>query len=112
MTDLKNAETASKKWKHILEETKRDIIRQVLITAAPWIFSFQDFEQISFNRKQSKRIKKKSSLLTDLLKYFLFGSVFLLDPETLFFQTKPAERSFLSLFGDSDFRNRKCWNSE
>lgn len=43
MTDLKNAETASKKCKQTLEETKRDIIRQVLINAVPWIFSFQDF---------------------------------------------------------------------
>jgi len=59
MTDLKNAETACKKCKHTLEKTKRDINRQVLITAAPWIFSFQDFEQLSFNRKPSKRMKKK-----------------------------------------------------
>jgi len=42
---------ASKKLKLALEETEKDIIRQVLITAAPLIFSFQDFYQLSLNRK-------------------------------------------------------------
>lgn len=59
MTDIKNSAAASKKCKHTLEETERNIIRQLLITAGPWISSFQDFEQINFNRNQSKRIKKK-----------------------------------------------------
>lgn len=70
MTNLKNAETASKKCKHTLEETKRDIIKQVLIITVPLIFSFQDFEQLRFKRKQSKKkfFFSKSSLLTGLLK--------------------------------------------
>ena len=42
-----NTEMASKKLKLALEETEKDIIRQVLITAAPLIFSFQDFYQLS-----------------------------------------------------------------
>lgn len=62
--NLENTETVSKKLKHTLEETKRDIIRQVLITAAPLIFSFQDLYQLSFNRNE----EKKSSLLMCLLK--------------------------------------------
>ena len=103
-----NTEMARKKLKQALEETEKDIIRQVLITAAPLIFSFWDFYQLSFNRKQSKAKKKKVSpfnLLIERERKFFF----LLVPETLFFQTKLAERSFLSFFGDSDFGNRKCW---
>lgn len=107
--NLENTERASKKLKHTLEETKRDIIRQVLRTAAPLIFSFGDFYQLSFNRKQ----RKISSLLTCLLKWkvFVLFCFFLLVPETLFFQTKPAESCLLSSFGHNDFGSRKCWPS-
>lgn len=62
--NLENTETAGKKLKHTLEETERDIIRQVLLAAAPLIFSFGDFYQLSFNRKQ----RKTSPLSTCLLK--------------------------------------------
>lgn len=39
--------------------------------------------------------------------YFFFLAV----PEMLFFQIKPADSSFPSFFGDSDFGNRKRWTS-
>lgn len=53
--DLENTGTASEKLKHTPEETKRDIIKQVLITAALLICSFQDFNQLSSNSQQRKK---------------------------------------------------------
>lgn len=59
--NFENTETASKKLKHTLEETKRDIIRQVLITAAPLDFLISrllsaQFQQKAKEKKQNKKL--------------------------------------------------------
>lgn len=54
---LKYAETASKKLKQTLEETKRDIVGQVLITAAPWFSHFGTFTgSVSTEGKEEKTL--------------------------------------------------------
>lgn len=61
--NLENTETASKKLKHTLEETKRDIIRQVLITAAPLDFLISGLLSAQFQQKAKEKKTHKTSLL-------------------------------------------------
>lgn len=82
VNNLENTATASKKLKHTLEETKRDIIRQVLTNCCPLDFLISGLLSAQFQQKA----KKKYFPFNVLIEIDSFFS--LLVPETLFLPNK------------------------